>query len=169
MPIRRRWEELPSAVRDAIEAEIGHVVSVEPPTRGQSSEFSAALRARGGAYFVKGVRVDRPYAWTHRNEAAIGPHLPAGIAPALRWKVEEDGWLMLGFELATGTHPDLSPRSPHLPYVRDLVVRLGEELTPCPSAAKHSLAERWAAAPGWTELRDGPPDDLDAWARSLLS
>ncbi len=72
---------------------------------------------------------------------------------------------MLGYELAPGVHPDLSPGSPHLERVRDLVIEIGEQLTPCPEAAKYALAERWAGAPGWAELRDRRPDDLDLWAR----
>ncbi|UGQ14687.1 aminoglycoside phosphotransferase [Yinghuangia sp. ASG 101] len=165
MPIRQPWDALPCSVRRAIETEIGAVTSVKQPARGQNSEFSATLRTQqNGAHFVKGVRVDRPYSWSHRNEAAVGPYLPPGIAPTLHWEIENDGWLMLGFELAPGVHPDLSPGSPHLLRVRDLVITIGEELTPCPGAAKHALAERWAEAPGWAELRDRRPGDLDPWA-----
>lgn len=164
MPHRETWAALPPTLRHAIEAETGPVVDTTPPTFGKSSEFSAKLHTARGDWFCKGVRTSRPYAWTHRNELAVGRDLPPQIAPALLFDIEQDGWLMLGFELAPGTHADLTPASRDLLPVRDLVAEIGARLTPCPSSAKATLSERWADVPGWAELRDDRPDDLHPWA-----
>ncbi|MET7298339.1 phosphotransferase [Embleya sp. NPDC005575] len=118
--------------------------------------------------FCKGVRADRPYAWTHRNEAAVAPFLPASLAPALLWSFVQDGWHMLGFEYVPGRYPSLSPTSGDLDVIGDLVVTMAEALTPCPSAALHSIADRWGAAPGWAAVYAKLPTDLDPWARAHI-
>ncbi len=148
MPTREPWAALPHSLRSAVEDAVGEVLSVDEPAMGRSSEFSAMLTTVHNAFFWKGVRTDRSYAWTHRNEAVVGPLPPPDIAPMLLWEIERDGWLMLGFERALGVHSSLSRGSPDLDAVRELVVRIGDELTPCPAEARR-LSDRCADAPGW--------------------
>ncbi|OPC76812.1 hypothetical protein B4N89_45905 [Embleya scabrispora] len=169
MPRRHPWTELPSSVREKIELHTGPLRWTRAPEFGKSSEFSATLHAAGGPVFCKGVRVDRPYAWTHRNEAAVAPFLPAMLAPQLLWEVTQDGWLMLGFEYVPGGHPSLVPTSCDLDEIGDLVVTMSEALTPCPTAARHSIADRWGGAPGWSAVHALSPADLDPWAREHLA
>ncbi|MFE3205627.1 hypothetical protein [Embleya sp. NPDC059237] len=168
MPRRHSWIELPLSVREQIQLHTDLVLWTRAPGFGKSSEFSATLHAAGGTVFCKGVRVDRAHAWTHRNEAAVAPFLPAALAPQLLWEVAKDGWLMLVFEYVPGRHPSLSPTSAHLDLIGDLVVTMAEALTPCPAAARHSLAERWGTVPGWAAVHAASPADLDPWAREHL-
>ncbi|MFE5327274.1 hypothetical protein ACFRCG_12910 [Embleya sp. NPDC056575] len=168
MPRRHAWTELPLSVREKIQLHTGPVRSTRAPDFGKSSEFSATLDTACGLVFCKGVRADRTYAWTHRNEAAVAPFLPATLAPRLLWEVTQDGWLMLGFEFVPGHHPSLSPTSGDLDVIGDLVVTMAETLTPCPAAARHSIADRWGGAPGWSAVHAASPADLDPWAREHL-
>ncbi|MYW04519.1 phosphotransferase [Streptomyces sp. SID3343] len=138
------------------------------PEFGKSSEFSAVLDTRDGRVFCKGVRADRPHSWTLRNEAAVSPLLPASLAPQLLWSVIEDGWHMLGYEYVSGHYPSLSRASGDLDVVGDLVVTMADVLTPCPSAALHSIADRWGSAPGWAAVYTQSPADLDLWARAHI-
>ncbi|WP_439675879.1 phosphotransferase family protein [Embleya sp. MST-111070] len=168
MPRRHAWTELPKSVREKIQQYTGPIRSMHAPEFGKSSEFSATLETRDGRVFCKGVRADRPYAWTHRNEAAVAPFLPVSLAPALLWSVVQEGWHMLGFEYVPGRYPSLSPTSGDLDVIGDLVVTMAEALTPCPSAALHSIADRWGSAPGWAAIYAKSPDDLDPWARAHI-
>ncbi|MGW0658086.1 phosphotransferase [Streptodolium elevatio] len=163
MPRREPWEALPEGVRRAVERHTGPVRSAIAPEHGRLSEFSARLETEHGPVFCKGVRTYRPYASGHRNEAALAGFLPAAVAPLMLWTIERDGWLLLGFEVAEGQSASLAPGSPDLAAVRDLVVTMAQELTPCPTAAR-DLTERWANAPSWSVLYVNPPGDLDPWA-----
>ncbi len=73
---------------------------------------------------------------------------------------------MLGFEFVRGRYPSLSPTSGDLDVIGDLVVTMAEALTPCPSAARRSITDRWSGAPGWAAVHTQSPDDLDPWART---
>lgn len=167
-PRRHTWSELPKAVRSAVERQTGYVHDVAVPEFGVSAEFSATLDTATGLMFCKGIRVDAPTAWAHCNEARVGPWLPANLAPCLLWEVAEAGWLMLGFEHVEGRHPVLSPRSCDLGKVGELVATMTDVLTPCPSAARNVLADRWASAPGWAAVYAKSPADLHPWARAHI-
>jgi hypothetical protein len=91
--------------------------------------------------------MDHPRIWTQRREAEVNPYV-RGIAPALQWRIESDGWDLLGFDALDGHHADYDPGSPDLPKVAGLLVRLGE--VGCPDIelrrAEQRL-ERYAARP----------------------
>jgi Ser/Thr protein kinase RdoA (MazF antagonist) len=91
--------------------------------------------------------------WMHRNEARINPFLPASM-PRLRWQVESDGWLLLGFDYVDGRHPDLSPGSSDLSSVAAALSEMAMTLTPCPAVKVQAATARWA---GWIrpEVVDG--------------
>jgi len=147
------WHELPQAVRAAVERRTGTVLQVSPVATGSVSDFAAVLDTADGRFFCKGAAADNPMGWMHRNEARINPHLPARM-PHLRWQVEQDGWLLLGFEHVDGRHPDLTPDSPDLSAVADALTAMAAALTPCPSIRVQPATVRWAdrIAP---ELVDG--------------
>jgi hypothetical protein len=69
---------------------------------------------RIGRLFCKGAAADNPMGWMRRNEARLNPYLPPQMA-RLHWQIEDDGWLLLGFEYVPGHHPDLSPGSADCP------------------------------------------------------
>jgi hypothetical protein len=150
---RRRWHELPPAVRLDVQRLAGPILRATPVEAGSISDFAAVLETPDGRLFCKGVVTDNPMGWMHRNEARINPFLPATM-PRLGWQVESDGWLMLGFEYVEGRHPDLSPDSPDLPTVAATLDAMASALTPCPVPKVQAATVRWAGrvAP---ELVDG--------------
>lgn len=153
MPRRHEWNDLPVAVRREVERRAGEVSRAESLPDGASCELAVTLHTPAGQVFCKGGRTDGPKSWLYRKEARINPWLPEA-APRLRWTVERDGWLLLGFEHAPGRHPRLEPGSPDLDAVADLLVALARELAPCPPIEVQPFTERWRGliAP---ELVDG--------------
>jgi hypothetical protein len=166
---RHEWGALSEGVQDTVERHCGgRVIKAEIPEMGCSSEFSATLHLTPrGTVFCKGIRTNAPGAWMHRNEAAVNHLLPRGLAPRLLWRVETDGWLMLGFEHVSGRHPDLSPGSPDLTPVADAVAAL-RSLTSS-AVMDRSLAVRWSRLPVWRQYAQNPPAYLDSWERENLA
>ncbi|MEV5603261.1 aminoglycoside phosphotransferase [Streptomyces sp. NPDC052299] len=149
-------DQMPPAARTAVEEHTGPLRTVEEATDGFNSEIAARVTSATGTWHIKGLRSDHPRAWTQRREAAIAPFL-TGLAPALRWHVESEGWDLLGFEALTGHHADYAPGSPDLPEAVSLLRRLGE--APCPGIelrqAEQRL-ERYAAQPDDLRFFAGP-------------
>lgn len=168
MAPRHEWEDLPANVRQAVEDKYGVVVKAESAIVGANNNLVATLHMTDGLVFCKGARADGPMMRTQRHEEAVNPWLP-GLAPRLLWRVELEGWLLLGFEHVTGQHPDLSPGSPELPLVADLVTTLARELTPCPPIEVATLTEQWGRFAAWRRTAHNPPADLDPWARGNLT
>ncbi|MEU0470487.1 phosphotransferase [Amycolatopsis sp. NPDC006131] len=158
---RSTWNELPAAVRAAIERKAGLVAHAEVPSAGRNSDFSATLHLRsGGVVFCKGIAdAEGKRGAMHRHEVDINPWLPSAIAPRLRWRIEVDGWLLLGFDRVTGTHADLAPGSPDLPVVAAAVAALGRDLADCPAPAPR-LADQWERLAPWRRLAKNPPPGL---------
>lgn len=165
---RSAWDDLPESVRAAIEREVGVVVRAEVPSAGRNSDFSATLHLGGGGrLFCKGIDVKSKCDAMHRHEADINPWLPLAVAPRLRWRVEVDDWLMLGFDHAAGHHADLSPGSLDMPVVAATVAVLGSELADCSPGAPR-LAEQWRRLAPWRRMARDTPATLDRWAREHL-
>ncbi|MEU0878879.1 hypothetical protein ABZ345_09795 [Lentzea sp. NPDC005914] len=143
MSSRVEWHDLPDGVREAVQGHTGPVFEAESPVVGRNSAFAASLMAADGPVFCKGGRAEGPQAVMHRNEATVNPFVPRDIAPQLLWRVEQDGWLLLGFEHVPGRHAELSPGSPDLPLVADAMIKIG--------AVEHSesgrmIADHWKSA-----------------------
>lgn len=165
---RSTWEALPVAVRTAIERETGRVHNAVLPNAGRNSDFSATLHTETGTLFCKGIAdADGKRGRMHRHEAAVNSFLPPEVAPRLLWRTETDGWLLLGFEHASGHHVDLSPGSADLGPVRDAVTTMAAGLSKV-SVDAPSLAEQWARLAAWRRLAKDAPGDLDPWARDHL-
>jgi hypothetical protein len=144
------------------------IVKTETPEAGRNSHFAATLcLADGGRVFCKGVTADSGVARMHRREAEINHWLPA-LAPRLLWRLEEAGWLVLGFEHVDGRHADLSPGSPDLQPIAEALAIMARELTPSPEPSGPAYGEKMARATSWQKLRDDPPPSLDAWTRRNL-
>lgn len=158
---RHTWEQLPADVRGAIEQHCGTVTRVDTPTAGRSSDFSATLHTPTGPVFCKGItEPEHPRAAMHHHEAAINPWLPPTIAPRLRWRVQTDRWLLLGFDHTPGHHADLSPGSSDLSAVATAVTTLHHELADSPAPAP-DLAAQWARLSAWRRLADRHTTALD--------
>ena len=151
---RRSWLDLPSSVRSAIHEHTAHVEKVEPIAAGSIASIAAVIHTSGVAQFCKGIEVTNPRAWMVRNEARFNTSLPQRIVPALRWTVECDGWLLLGFDYADGRHADLTVGSPDLPRIATTLDQISAALTPCRVDRVQPATARWAdrIAP---ELVDG--------------
>ncbi|MFC7759158.1 hypothetical protein ACFQY4_15055 [Catellatospora bangladeshensis] len=82
-------------------------------------------------YFLKGVPADHKRAvWTQANEAMINSTVRDLSAPLL-FHVEAAGWDVLGFGYLDGhRHADLSPGSPDLPKIADMLRALADLPTP---------------------------------------
>jgi hypothetical protein len=155
-------------VRAAIEREVGPVIHAKTPTAGRNSDFSATLHLRDDVVFCKGIAgVGGKRGRMHQHEAYINPWLPGAVAPRLRWRIDVDDWLLLGFDHAAGRHADLSPGSADLPVVADTVNTLTRELAHCAAEAPR-LAEQWGRLGAWRRLAKDPPADLDAGTRPHL-
>ncbi|MFV8128806.1 aminoglycoside phosphotransferase [Streptomyces syringium] len=153
---RTAFGDLPTSVHTAIEEHTGPLLKTETIAAGFNSEISARVHSTAGTCFIKGLRTDHPRAWTQRREAEVNPYL-RGIAPALLWHLEAEGWHLLAFEALDGHHADYSPGSPDLPKVVATLGRLGE--TPCPQIELRH-AEQWLLGyvtnPAQAQLFAGP-------------
>jgi hypothetical protein len=162
---RCEWNELPTQVREAIEDQCGPVAEAVSPDAGRNSEVSVLLRLeRGHLVFCKGAHQGSR---THEHEARVNGILPE-CAPRLLWRVDVDGWLVLGFEAAPGDYADLSPNSPDLPKVAEAVRSLGP-LGPGPTPEVPRLAEQWGWLAAWRRLAHDQNAELDQWTRKRLS
>lgn len=165
---RSTWQDLPAGVRTAIERETGPVAATESPSAGRNSDFSATLRAATGPVFCKAIAdANGRRGRMHRHEADINPWLPSTVAPRLRWQVETDSWLALGFDHVSGRHADLSPSSSELDEVATTVNAMAEGLARC-SADAPRLAEHWSRLAAWRRLTKCTDVQLDGWITNHL-
>ncbi|MGW2094541.1 phosphotransferase [Promicromonospora sukumoe] len=167
---RRSWEELPTAVRHAVEAECGPVLRAEAPSAGRNSTFAAFLHTASGTVFVKGVPDYERLVTVHEHEIQVNARLRETVreAPRLLWVVRTEGWLLAGYETVPGEHADFTPGSPHVPAVVDALSRIAQQLTPSPAPGVAPLRKRYARLAGWQWLADHHTDDLDAWEAGHL-
>ncbi|GAA4720485.1 Ser/Thr protein kinase RdoA involved in Cpx stress response, MazF antagonist [Promicromonospora umidemergens] len=167
---RRSWEELPTELRQAIEAECGTVLRAEAPSAGRNSTFAAFLHTVDGTVFVKGVPDYDRLVTVHEHEIQINSRLRDAVrdAPRLLWTVQTEGWLLAGYEIVPGEHADLTPGSPDVPAVVEALSRLAQQLTPSPAPGVSPLSKRYARLAGWQWLADHHVDQLDAWEKQHL-
>jgi hypothetical protein len=149
------FDELPASVRDVIAGHSGELKGFTAASVGNHAEIAGVLRTDRGRVFVKGARLlpeqgGGAEAWSLRNEAAVNPHVRP-YAPDLLWRVETDGWLLLGFEHIDGRHADYRPGSPDLDRVADVIE--GLRLVPCPDVVRLKVEDRYTAPePGASAL-----------------
>ncbi|GGP36779.1 phosphotransferase [Saccharothrix coeruleofusca] len=159
MTSRRDWHDVPERVRQAVEQHTGPASGAKSLRDGRNSELAVTLTTPSGSVFCKGITTGSSLSAMHRNELAIGSHLPDDLAPRLLWHVEADGWLVLGFEHVTGHHADLSPGSADLLAVADAVTRIRS--VPPPQA--RPMASQWTRALK-VELDLPLSNDADPWS-----
>jgi hypothetical protein len=165
---RSTWEDLPTAVREAIEYATGPVAAADSPSAGRNSDFSATLYTAAGPVFCKAIAdAEGNRGRMHRHEADVNPWLPTEVAPRLRWRTEAEGWLALGFDHVRGRHADLTPGSAELSAVATTVNALTERLAHCPATAPR-LAEQWHRLSAWRRLSSSPDAQFDRWVADHL-
>ncbi|SCD40688.1 RIO1 family protein [Streptomyces sp. SolWspMP-5a-2] len=149
------WAGLPAHIHDAVTTRHGTITAVRDITAGFNCHAAAVLDTGSGALFVKATR---GHSAGHDREAAVAPHTgPA--APALLWRTTSScsswDWDLIAFHAVDGLHADLTPGSPHLAAVADLLT--AAEL-PAPSTPHlPSWSDQWAAhaTPGELEQLHG--------------
>jgi aminoglycoside phosphotransferase (APT) family kinase protein len=134
---RPSWEELPDAVRAAIEAQIGQaVVAATSQGGGFTDGFASRLKlADGSGLFVKAISslTNAQGLAGYEQELRISQRLPDEVpAPALRWSCHIDDWVVLAFEDVEGHTPARPWRQAELDPVLQMVTVLAEALTPAP-------------------------------------
>ncbi|MFD4243691.1 phosphotransferase [Streptomyces sp. NPDC058525] len=73
----------------------------------------------------------------------MAPHTRS-LSPALLWRLESDGWDLLGFDFVDdGRHADYTAGSPDLPLLADALTVLAE--IPAPAVNLKRAEDRWAA------------------------
>lgn len=149
MNTRVRWDDLPEGLRRLIETETGAFAGEEHMTSGSSCVIGMVMHtAHGDRYFLKGVPDDhRRAVWTQSNEALINPSVRELSAP-LEFHITAAGWDVLGFRyLADHRHADLSPGSPDLPLVADMLRML--TAVPAPDGVVlRTMSDRFAKYAG---------------------
>jgi hypothetical protein len=143
-------------VRALIHPYTGDVSGIRPTAYGFSSDLTALVDCEKGPFFVKVMR-NRPGGRRDSimREKAVNPYAQP-VAPALRWHAEDEGWIVLGFEVVEGRPSDFEPGSPDLPIIVELVNRLAR--LPLPEVARDWPETRWdrfTASPAEAELFRG--------------
>jgi hypothetical protein len=138
-----RWEALPARVRAAIEQQAGSVLAAEPHGEGLNSSVRLVLRTAAGRVFVKGCGPGDGISKTWKLDMGekLAPFV-ASIAPALLWRVAEDGWDILGFECLPGRPwADQAPGSPDVPKMIAVLREL--EGIPAPGVLDVTAVDCW--------------------------
>ena len=175
---RLHWEELPPALRHALQARLGAPV-IEAAT--QPGGFSPGLAARlrladGTRVFVKAVGASRNAESPdlHRREARVAAALPGSVpSPRFLWALDTGEWVALAFEDVEGRHPQLPWRPDELQRVLDAITRLVNDLTPAPievvtiGERLRTMFQGWRLLSAAAESGD-PLLDLAPWARHNL-
>ncbi|PZS02861.1 MAG: aminoglycoside phosphotransferase [Pseudonocardiales bacterium] len=172
--VRIRWQDLPDAVRAAIEAHLGApvILAVNQPG-GMSSGLAARVRCEGGRRaFVKAaaVSVNAGTVRLHRHEARTAAALPDGVpVPRLRHVYDDGDWVALIFDEFDGAMPEVPWRPDQLQTVLAAVADMSARLTPCPVPDVPELADHIRADMlAYSRLAADPPEDLDDWERRHL-
>ncbi len=134
--------DLPSAdLLTLIRPYTGDLAGVRPTERGFGSDITAVVTCEKGPIFVKAMR-NHPGG---RRDSIVRERLinPAvyPVSPALRWHVEDDEWIALGFEVVEGRSCDFEPDSSDLPAVVELLNRIGQ--LDLPEMARDWPETRW--------------------------
>ncbi|THV35689.1 phosphotransferase [Glycomyces buryatensis] len=160
------WTDLPEAVRREVGRRCGPIGQVSPVAAGMNNAAAGVLDTDGGAVFYKGIRAGDPRVWMYRNEAAAAR---AGVpGPGLRWVVEADEWVLLGWEYVEGRHASLVPGSPDLAHIAKALHDLAAR---SPLAGRDTFASesrRWEQMRPWARLAVKPPEQLDQWVSANL-
>jgi aminoglycoside phosphotransferase (APT) family kinase protein len=173
--VRVEWEQLPPAVRHAIERRLGGTV-VEAST--QRGGFSPGLATRlklddGRRFFVKAVsewaNPDTPN--IHRREARIVAAIPESApVPRFLWSFDKGGWVALCFEDVDGRHPTEPWTQADLAKIVATLKKMAVDFTPSPIDTDQTARASFArSVNGWRRAKDRGEDRLDPWCVKHLA
>ena len=173
--VRVHWEDVPAAVRSAIEQRSGaRVVEAKTQPHGFSPGLAARLRLDDGRrVFVKAVseaaNPDTPD--IHRREAQVLAAMPSAIpAPRLLWLYDSRGWVALGLEDIDGRHPNEPWTDADLSLVVEAAKRMAGDLTPSPIKVERTASRAFATdIKGWGAALERREERLGEWALRNLS
>lgn len=168
---------LPRALTHRLSAQLGQAVKAVQPAAGAfASDFAGVVTlADASAVFVK-ASADADRRADYATEASIDMRLPTGVdTPRLRGWFDHHGWIVLWFDVITGTLPaqPWTPTGAHA-VVASLPHR-ARLLTPCPVPALRSVPEMVGPSfQVWQDLAAGrgralSTDGLDAWTHAHLT
>jgi aminoglycoside phosphotransferase (APT) family kinase protein len=174
------WTSIPKEVRRRIEARLGAKITwTESRPEGFSPAFIGVVSdSTGRRTFLKVIgpepNPDSPE--FYRREVRILGLLPADLpVPRLRWILDEEGWVVLAFEVVPGRTPRLPWRRRDLDTIFEARARLAERLTPAPDGAPSLFELRARAFRRWQDLLASEPGSRErtlrrvgAWIRSRL-
>lgn len=136
------WDDLPPAVRDAIEAHAGPVSRAEVSGEGMNSSLRLVVDTPGGRVFLKGVGPGGPGAWKLNQAAELAPYV-SEVSPPLLWRVRAEGWDILAWPALPGRPwADQTPGSPDLPKMLAVLRAVAE--IPAPGFVTVTAADHWA-------------------------
>ena len=118
----------------------GAIGAVRHAERGYSSDVTAIVECAAGLVFVKAVREPSPHASSLAREAEINPYVRS-VSPALRWSLHQHGWIVLAFDVISGSYADFRPGSADLPAVVEALDAIGA--IDCPDIAMTWRERRW--------------------------
>jgi hypothetical protein len=137
------WDQLPPAVRHAIQQHTGPVTATTPGGEGMSTMTRLILHTRSGDVFIKGTG---PGSTDHQRQrltlgAAIAPHVTP-LAPPLLWQIHTDGWDITGWPALPGRPwADHKPGSPDIPKMTALLTALAA--IPAPGMLTTTARDCW--------------------------
>jgi hypothetical protein len=161
------WADLPETVRREVGRHCGPIAQVRPVAAGMNNAAAGVLDLdSGGVMFYKGVRADDPRVWMYRNENAAATAGAPG--PGLRWGVEAEDWILLGWDYIEGRPADLDPTSTDLDTIAKALNDLAERPPLDASVTFAPQSQRWEQMRPWARLAAQPPANLDLWVKSNL-
>lgn len=152
------WKELPGEVRDFVQGHVGSVSSATEITSGRSSDLAVVLQTPDRRVFVKGV-VGVSMRMRHLRNEINADELAGDLAPEVLFSADVGEWLVVGFEHLSGRPVDLSPGSPDLPTVAEVVDRIAA----CPGDHTRPLRKRFGATDWWERAAADAPDLVGGW------
>jgi hypothetical protein len=163
--MRLGWVHLPPHVRRAVERKVGtSVVDSFSCDGGYTPGLASVLLcADGTRHFIKAasVKAQSYAALSYRSEAKRARTLPPGLAaPRLKWTLDDDEWVVLGFEFVEGRAPARPWRHSEVEAASVMLVDTALRLTPAPGIGVATFAEEYAAWPALWETVLREYDDM---------
>jgi fructosamine-3-kinase len=160
---KRGWPALPAEVHASVVAALGAEVVDDTTLQGGFTPGVACRLslADGSEVFVKAAdaSADPASAGMHRREAVVLAVVGADPAvPALRARVEVDGWVVLVTEHVAGSVPEL-------PWTRDALAAVGVALAGLHERRTPAGGSPGAGFPPLSSLVDHPSYGFDRWRR----
>lgn len=157
------WVHLPPYVRRDVERRLGTSVvdSFSCDAGFTPGLASVLLCADGSRHFIKAasVKAQPLSARAYREEARKARTLPPGLAaPRLKWTIDGEEWLVLGFEHVEGRPPARPWTADDLATVSAMLVDFASRLTPAPGLGLSDIAAECRTWPSyWKHVADTRP------------